>query len=138
MVYEASLPKEIRIKCTQDHLHIGSKVRNRAHKEGINMPMGTHKVSMDNLKSLINNTQKSVHGLTFSDVFPVDRMNCESFGKIVQERALNALAQRVPNSNATVQYFRMFRDVIDSYSKFDLKPLERVQLIWRGVYFLRI
>lgn len=138
MVYEASLPKEIRIKTTQDPTHIGTKTRNRLLKNDINLPMGIYKVSIDHLKTLINNTQKSVHGLTFSDVFPVDRMNYHSFDKIIQERVLNALEQRVPNSNATIQYLKTFRDIIDSYLKFDLTPLERVLSIWRGAYFLRI
>lgn len=111
MVYEASLPKEICIKSTQDHMHIGSKIRNRLLKPDIILPMGTHKVSIDHLKNLINNTQKSVHGLTFSDVFPLDRMNYGSFDKIVQERVLNALEHQVPNSKATIQYLRMFRDI---------------------------
>lgn len=138
MVYEASLSNEIWIKCTQDHTHIGTKVRNRLLKRDIILPMGTHKVSIEHLRNLINNTQKSVHGLTFSDVFPIDRMNYKSFDKIVQERVLIALEQKVPNSKATIQYLKMFRDIVNSYMQFDLNPLERIQLIWRGVYFLRI
>lgn len=115
MVYEASLPKDLSIMCTQDHIHIGTKARNRLLKRGIILPMGIHKVSIDHLKTLISNTQKSVHGLTTMDVFPTDRMNYTSFEKIVKDRVLNALEQYVPNSNATIQYLKIFRDIINSY-----------------------
>lgn len=137
MVYEASLPNDIAI-LAQDHIHIGTKARNRLLKRGIVLPMGIYKVSIDHLKTLINSTQKSVHGLTASDVFPTDRMNYDSFGKIVQERVLIALEQQVPNSNATIQYLRIFRDIVNGFLLFDLKPLERLLLIWRGIFLLRI
>lgn len=138
MVYEASLPNQIGIRTTQDHIHIGTKARNRLLKPNIILPMGTHKVSIDHLKSLIRTTQKSVHGLTYSDVFPIDRMNYDSFDKLVQEKVLKALDKQVPESKATIQYLRIFRDIIASYLQYDLKPLERIALIWRGIYFLRI
>lgn len=138
MVYESSLPIEIGIKNIQDPIHIGTKSRNRLLKPNIKLPMGTHVVSIDHIRKLVRNVHKSVHGLTYSDIFPVDKMNYDSFDKMVQDRVLNALQDHVPDSEATIQYLRVFRDVLRSFLDFDLKPLERVLMIWRGLFFLRI
>lgn len=89
------------------------------------------------MRNLVKTVQKSVHALTLSDVFPIDRMNYGSFEKIVHDRVINALREKVPNSDATVQYLLTFRDIANSFLSFDLKPLERVFLIYRSLYFLR-
>lgn len=138
MVYQNSLLNGDGIKVTQDIIHICSKGRNRLLKFGIKLPMGMHEVSVGHLKTLVKNVQKSVHGLTFSDVFPIDRMNYGSFEKIVQDRVISALRDRIPGSDATVQYLLTFRDIANSFLLFDLKPLDRLFLIWRGLFFLRI
>lgn len=138
MVYESSLPNEIGIKTIQDPIHIGAKSRNRLLKPNIKLPMGKYEVSIEHLRKLVKNVHKSVHGLTHSDIFPMDRMNYGSFEKIVQDRVLRALEAHVPGSEATIQYLRIFRDILRSFLEFDLKPLERVLLIWSGVFFLRI
>lgn len=138
MVYEASLLKEIGIPVTQDMIHAMNKGRNRMLKENIKLPMGTHSVSILHLRQLLSNVHKSVHGLSYTDVFPTDRMNYGSFEKITKDRVITSLQNHIPDSNATVQYLSMFRDIGDSFLKFDLKPLDRVHLIYRAVFFLRI
>lgn len=137
MVYESSIPNGSGIKVTQDIVHLCTKARNRLLKPNINLPMGKMKVSIDHLRQLVKHVQKSVHALTYSDVFPIDRMNYTSFEKIVHDRVINALRERVPNSDATIQYLNTFRDIGNSFLLFDLNPLDRVFLIYRGLYFLR-
>lgn len=129
MVYESSLANEIGIKTIQDPIHIGGKSRNRLLKPNIKLPMGTYVVSIEHLEKLVKNVHKSVHGLTHSDIFPMDRMNYDSFEKMIQDRVLKALQDHVPGSEATIQYLRIFRDVLNSFLEFDLKPLQRVLLI---------
>lgn len=138
MVYEASLLNQSGITCTQDFIHIGTKARGRLLKEGIKLKMGTHEVSVVHLQQLLKKLHKSVHGLTHSDVFPVDRMNYDSFQKIVQDRVLDSLKTNIPESEATIHYLRTFRDILDSFLQTDLKPLDRILRMWRGLYFLRI
>lgn len=137
MVHESSQMNGVGIKVTQDVIHICTKGRNRLLKLGIKLPMGNMQVSVAHLRQLVKNVQKSVHALTNSDVFPIDRMNCGSFEKIVNDRAIYASRERVPNSDATIQYLLTFRDIADSFLKFDLEPLERIFLIYRGLYFIR-
>lgn len=137
MVYESSILNGSGIMVTQDIVHLCTKARNRLLKTNINLPMGKSKVSIDHLRHLVNNVSKTVHALSPSDVFPTDRMNYGSFEKIVHDRAINALRDRVPNSIATVQYLLTFRDIANSFLSFDLEPLQRIFLIYRGLYFLR-
>lgn len=138
MIYESSLPNEIGITTTQDPIHIGGKSRNRLLKPNIKLPIGKCVVTIEHLRNLVKNVHKSVHGLTHSDIFPVDRMNYGSFEKMVQDRVLKALQIHVPGSEATIHYLRIFRDILNSFLEFDLKPLERVLQIWRSLFFLRI
>lgn len=99
--------------------------------------MGTTKVSVNHLKLLVKNVQKSVHGLSQNDVSPSDRMNFQSFKKIVDKRVIQAL-QLIPNSEATVQYLIICKDLTSSYLEIDLTPSERLFRMWRSVFFLRI
>lgn len=136
MKYENSLLNGIAV--TQDTIHLSGKARNRLLKHGIKLPMGSHQVSIDHLKKLVQNVQKSVHGLTYYDVYPIDRMNYTSFEKIVQDRVICALRERIPGSAATVQYLLTFHDIDRSFSSLNLKPLDRIYLMYRGLFFLRI
>lgn len=136
MKYENSLLNGIAV--TQDPIHISGKARNRLLKHGIKLPMETHEVSVGHLKKLVKDVQKSVHGLTYYDVYPIDRMNYTSFEKIVQDRVIDALSDRVPGSTATAQYLLTFRDIDRSFSSLTLEPLDRVYLMYRGLFFLRI
>lgn len=134
MVHESSLPNGIRV--TQDIIHICTKARNRLLKPNINLPMGKMKVTVDHLRQLLK-IDKTIHGLFYSDVYPTDRMNYSSFEKIVADRVVNTLRERIPNSEATVQYLLLFRDIKNSFLLHDLEPLKRIFLMFRSLYFLR-
>lgn len=138
MCYEQTLPKEIRIPVTQDTDHLGGKIRNRILKKGIVLPMGRHHVSIQHLKTLVKNVQKSIHGLSQYDVCPVDRMNVDSFHKITDDRVIVALDQYVENSEATIQYLKVGRDITSCFLELDLAPTDRIVRMFRGLYFLRI
>lgn len=126
------------IKVTQDITHTCGKVRNRLLKPDIHLPIGTYKISIDHLRAIVNDVQKSVHGLTFGDIYPTDRMNYHSFAKVVKDRVIETLRSKIPNSEGTVRYLLTFRDIAESFSNYDLKPLERLFLIYRSLFFLRI
>lgn len=122
----------------QDPTHIGTKLRNRLLKMGISLPIGSYYVSVNHLKRLVHEVQKSVHGLAITDVCPSDRMNFESFRKITDERVIEALKKYVPGSEATVLYLKVCREVTSAYLALDLSPLDRVYRLFHGLYFFRI
>lgn len=144
MIYEASLlgrPSQgqiDRIITTQDPVHIGTKGRNRMLKKDIKLPMGNMFATIDHLRKLLRTVPKHVHGLSHIDVFPIDRMNFTSFEKLIKNRVILALKEHITDSQATVQYLCIFRDIVNSFTNFDLTPLDRIFLVYRSCYFLRI
>lgn len=123
--------------CTQDHIHIACKLRNRLLNVN-ELIMGKFKVSKEHLKKLLNNVPKTIHKLCQHDVTPKDRQNFSSFEKVTSEKVLNALKTYVPESNATVTYLELSSDAIKSYRALDLEPCERIESIWWVTFFLRI
>lgn len=136
MCHHLLFNSESDINVVQDSIHIATKFRNRILNVN-DLPMGTHKVSVEHLKKLLN-VDKAIHGLNRTDVSPDDRQNFDSFEKITSKRTLDALKTHVSDSAATVKYLQLCSDVVTSYRDLNLKPLERIELIWRAVYFFRI
>lgn len=135
MVHEASLSNGI--LSTQDMVHICTKARNGLLLDR-NLTMGNRKVKIDHLQKLLKIEQKSVHKLTYQDIFPTDRMNYTSFEKIVNDCVITSLKEKVRESEATAHYLITFRDISDSFLKFDIEPLQRIFLMYRSLYFLRL
>lgn len=122
----------------QDPTHIATKLRNRLLKPSIILPMGNKNISVNHLTMLIENVQKSVHGLCKSDVCPKDRQNFRSFQKIVDDRVIEALNMNIRDSGATVKYLKLCDDVTSCFLDYDLTPLDRIIRMFRAVYFFRI
>lgn len=121
----------------QDTTHIATKLRNRLLKPNIILPLGTHRINIGHLKSLMADVQKSIHGLCQS-VCPIDRMNFSSFQKITDDRVIQSMSNNVIGSEATVKYLKMCMEVTSSYLDFELTLLERVFRIWHALFFIRI
>lgn len=64
--------------------------------------------------------------------------NYDSFEKAIADRVLDALRDRIANSEGTVRYLLTFRDIADSFSNHDLTPLHRLHLLYRSVFFLNL
>lgn len=122
----------------QDTTHIGTKLRNWLLKPDIVLPMGRIYVSINHLRSLLLNVHKSVHGLNRTDVYPYDRMDVQSFRKIIDDRVIEALQKHVNDSDATIKYLKICFDVTSAFLQLDLAPLDRIFRIWKALYFLRI
>lgn len=137
MCHQIVREPENSIQFVQDTIHIATKLRNRLLKAKV-MNMGSKYVSMEHLEALLKNVQKSVHGLTKSDVSPQDRQNFESFTKITDDRVLDALQKSIPGSEATVKFLQICRAVTSSYLDLEISPLERVSRMFQSIYFLRM
>lgn len=133
----ANLNREQSISFIQDIVHLATKLRNRLLKYSILLPMGSKLVSVSHLKMLINNVKKEIHGLVKSDICPDDRQNFDSFVKVSSDRILDALKMYVVDSEGTVTYLKISRDITEAFTKLDLSPLERVYKIWHALYFFR-
>lgn len=136
MCYGIASHPENEYVAIQDTVHIGNKLRNRTLNE--DLQMGSAKVTVTHLDSLVKNMQKSVHGLSQTEIRPMDRMNFTSFEKIIKKRVLDALKENIPNSEGTVKYLELCSKVTSCFLETDLKPLERISRMWYAVFILRI
>lgn len=134
MKFEMLKPNGIPV--VQDTIHLGGKLRNKMLNS--DMRIGKYTVSVDHLKSLVTNIQKSVHGLIQNDVCPVDRMDFQPYLKITDDRVLTALQEHVVGSNGTVQYLKMCKKLTSSFLDYNAKPLDRIFNMYHGVFFFRI
>lgn len=132
-----NLSREQLISFIQDIIHLGTKMRNRMLKYSILLPMGNKQVSIAHLKILLNEVGKEVHGLVWSDLSTDDRQNFGSLQKVMDSRVLKALEKYVPDSEATVKYIELCKDITQSFLDVSLSPLERISMIWRSLYFCR-
>lgn len=126
-------------KCfIQDPIHIGTKFRNRSLRPSGLLPLGNKQISIAHMKMLINDVPKAIHGLVYSDFCPLDRQNFGSLQKCMDIRVRDALVTHIPDSEATSFYFQLCHEITTSFMDFNLMPLERIELIFHAVYFLRI
>lgn len=132
-----NLNREQSITFVQDSVHIATKLRNRLLKLSILLPMCCKQVSVSHLKILIKKIGKDVHGLVISDIAPDDKQNFKSVEKITSDRVLFALQKYVPDSEATIKYLKLCREITQAFIDTNLKPLERISMIWNSLYFIR-
>lgn len=125
------------LSVVQDPTHLGGKMRNRSQKPSISLPMGQKQVSVGHLKVLIDTVSKDLHGLVRSDILPDDKQNFRSFEKVSDPRVLGALNRYVVDSEATVMYLKLSRQMTSAFMEPDLSPLERILRMWNALYFLR-
>lgn len=123
--------------CVQDSVHIGTKLRNRLLNSSLILQIGNRKATTVHLKNLIRNVPKEIHGLSKSDIFPEDRQNFKSLEKISEDRVLLALKNHKVDSEATVKYIEICRDITAAYISDKLMPIDGIYKIWLAVYFLR-
>lgn len=123
--------------CVQDTIHIGTKLRNRILNASILLCIGNRVVSTAHVQFLLNTVEKAVHALVQTDLYPEDRQNFKSLGKLLEDRVLNALQQYVVDSEATKTYLMLCKLITSAYLDMNLKPIERIYKIWYALYFIR-
>lgn len=121
----------------QDTTHIATKLRNRFLNSSILLQMGSMSVTVEHIKDMLLLESKEVHGLFLHDVCPDDRQNYSSFEKITEQCVLQSLKKHIVDSDATVMYLDLCKDIASSFLDRNLEPIERIYKIWHAVYFLR-
>lgn len=124
----------------QDPIHIGTKLRNffLGYKNK-SLPFGPkYSIELDHLYILLNTVSKDQHLLTRSTLNPSDRQNFSSVLRMCSDKVTKLLKLKVKNSDATILFLEMWRDILDSYMDERLTPLARVKKIWTAVFILRI
>lgn len=109
------IEKEPSLSMVQDSIHLSLKIKHRMQRCSIVMPMGNKQVSSGHLKILIDEVPKDVHGLVRSDI----------------------LNQYVADSEATVMYLKINKQISSSFMELDIDAEERIFRMWHALYFLR-
>lgn len=125
----------------QDHIHIATKMRNFLLRFIYNkhvLPFGKYFITLDHLHFIREHFPKDQHELTKTTLNPVDRQNFESARKMFDAKVLNLLKKNVPNSEGTVQYLQIMRDVIAAYMDRTITPLQRIRKMWYSIFLVRI
>lgn len=102
------------------------------------VPFGNHLVDLAHLHELMERFPKDRHGLTPSVLNPLDRQNFDSVLRMCNERVTVLLRDNVKNSDGTIQYLQMMRDIISSFMDLNLCPLQRIRKIWYSIFLIRI
>lgn len=132
--------RSIPFVCIQDAIHIGNKLKNRFLSPSIILPFGNMLVaSSGHLVELIERHQlKGQHLLCISDLNSKDKMNHAAMLRMCDKKVTELLQVKVKFSEATAMYLDMTRDVVEALTSVSLSPLERLEKMWRWVFFLRI
>lgn len=125
----------------QDSVHIGTKMRNfllrytyKIHK----LPFGKYFIRLQHLYDLMESTSKDQHLLTPSILNPMDRQNFASVERMCSMNVTKLLKEKIKDSDGTVQYLQIIRDVIGALMDKELTPLQRVHKIWYSLFLIRL
>lgn len=125
----------------QDLIHIATKLRNfllRTLFDKKIIPFGNGFIRIEFLFDLLNMFHKDKHQLTISTLNPKDRQNFQSVLRICDKRVTDLLRDYVQNSESTVIFLKIIRDIIDSFMNLTLTPLQRIRKLWYSVFLIRI
>lgn len=122
----------------QDQPHIGTKLRNRALDDKIQLKIGKHDVSKKHLFALLDEATRDQHGIFRSDIENHDKMNFNSVQRMSDPKVIELLKQHVDGSDGTIMYLNLMNRVLRSFLDFSLTPLERIYNIWYVVFLLRM
>lgn len=122
----------------QDHVHIGTKLRNRILNDKSDMLIGKYSISKEHLTILMDHVTVDKHGLSRSHIKNNDKMNFLSVLKISKPEVIQLLQRHVENSAGTVMYLTIIDKVLRAFLDFSLTPLERIQNMFYVVFILRM
>lgn len=136
--FHADLRPEVNLFVMQDFVHLIAKLNCRLKKASVSLPMGDYNASTTHLRVLIREHSKDQHGLTEGDIDIKDKMNYRAPERLCRQIVTDLLTELVPESRGTVCYLEVMRDSTKAFLDRSLHPLERIELIWKCTFFLRI
>lgn len=80
--------------------------------------------SIVHIRTLLKAVPKEIHGLVYSDINPEDKQNFTSLEKVMDDRVLNAMKLNVADSEGTIMYLKLCRQITSSFTAPNLKPVE--------------
>ena len=126
---------------SQDTIHILAKLRSKLITPSNILIMGNENACRAHIQFVIDNKPKDRHGLNNKCLNHKDKQNYESIhllvGKNVQTCITELQEEKKMKTKGTSVYLTLMHDVRDAFLDKFISPLQRIQLIWKVVFFLR-
>lgn len=130
--------KRISTNYFQDIPHVATKMRNFfLRSKNSPYPFGKYFIEQSHLKKLIVWFSKDEHNLSPMVLNPVDKQNYDSAMRMCDEKVTNLL-RNINESQGTIKFLEIMRNIVESFMEKSLTPLQRVQKIWYSVFILRM
>ncbi|KAE8746002.1 hypothetical protein FOCC_FOCC007260 [Frankliniella occidentalis] len=125
--------------CFQDFVHLLVKLKSRLLKPSVILALGPNRlVATGHLVELIKTVPKEEHELMNSHLDSKDKMNFRTANKICSEKVTDLLDRKIVESEGTSTFLKMMRETFHSCADPSLAPLERIEIMWKWVIFVRI
>ncbi|KAK3924479.1 Peptide methionine sulfoxide reductase MsrB [Frankliniella fusca] len=123
----------------RDFVHILVKLKSRLLKLSIILPIGPNTLaSKGHLTEATLRFTKDEHGISPSFLDNRNKMNFRSADMMCSKKATGFLiSSGIDNCEGTVVYLQLMRSVYMSFADPSLPPLQRVEMLWEELFFLR-
>ena len=126
--------------CAQDHVHLLAKLRSRLLGPSNLIVLGAETACSGHLTHVCQNIPKESHGLTKKVLDNKDKQNYSSISILVSDDLKKCLfeSKNIIRPTGTIIYLQLMRNIRDAFFEKGIKPIQRVSLLWKVVFFVRI
>lgn len=124
-----------KISPVQDTVHLRVKLKARLMTHSQILPLGKFSAQCAHLTMLQSSFRKEQHNLRVKDLDHQDRQNFEAVNRLTSANVISLLDE-FPDALGTKYYLLMMKNIINSYLKQDLSPLQRIEDAWFSLYFV--
>ena len=124
----------------QDIVHLLAKMRNRLLTPSNLLTMGSKVACRAHSFHVLITFNKLKHGLTQQAINNKDKQNYSSIALLVEQKVEACLQESmlVMKTKGIIVYSSLMRNIRDCFFNKSLSPVERLYLIWKTIFFLRI
>ena len=126
------------ISPVQDTVHLGVKLKARLMSHSQVLPLGKFSAQSAHLSLLESTFRKEQHNLRLKDLDHQDRQNFEAVSRLTSANInVISLLDEFPDTLGTKYYLLVIKNIVNSFLKRDLSPLQRIQDAWFALFFVR-
>ena len=124
----------------QDTIHLLAKLRTRLLMPSNILSIGAEVACRGHLVEILKEFPKEKHGLTQKSIDFKDKQNYSSIELLVSESVEECLRESggTMRTQGTMIYLQLMRDIKNSMFDKSLKPIKRLYLVWKAIFFLRM
>ena len=121
----------------QDMIHLLAKLRTRVLTPSNLIALGDEVACRAHFVQVIKKFGKLEHGLTQQVLENKDKQNYSSI-EVLLSSGVQKCLENVERTKGTLVYLWIMRNIRNAFFDKSISPLQRVSLMWKTIYFLRI